>query len=83
MNTTSVRRIKGWTRAQAEAMLSELQKAYAKAVVAGQSYTIGERTLTRVDEGWLDEQIAKFGDILDAFDGKSKLRFRQFIPFDR
>ena len=78
-----ISRVKGWTLAEVEEQL-ELWKACLKAIAAGQSYTIGGRSLTRANLEQVKETIEYFGDLLEGFEtgNPSRIRIRQAVPFD-
>lgn len=49
-------------------------------VAMGQSYTIGKRTLTRVNATEIAKNIELWADRLERAKGKTGPRFVQFIP---
>lgn len=82
---TSTKRVRGWTKEEAEEQLQIWKDAYTKIAVNGQNYTIGNRSLGRADLKTVEEQIEKFGDILNDFEtgNPSRVRIRHIIQFDR
>lgn len=49
-------------------------------VATGQSYTIGNRTLTRVNASEIAKNIELWAERLERVSGKTGPRFVQFIP---
>ena len=49
-------------------------------VAMGQSYTIGNRTLTRVNASEIAKNIELWAERLERAEGKTGPRFVQFIP---
>lgn len=55
--------------------------AAEKAVLTGQAYSIGDRTLTRVDLRWIAEERKKWGDQLEKLElGNRGPRVQRVIP---
>lgn len=52
------------------------------ALSTGQSYTIGKRSLTRVDLAKVMQQIKYWQHQLDLAEGKARSRTRRIIPID-
>lgn len=62
--------------------------AYVKAelsVLSGQAYSIGDRTLTRVDLRWIAQQRETWGNILERLQNGDKRgpQVQRVVPRDR
>ncbi len=68
-----------FTKEQCERHLNMWLEAEEK-VARGQSYTIGSRTLTRVNANEISKNIEIWADRLERASGKSSPRFVKFIP---
>jgi hypothetical protein len=70
------------TLAQVQAYLAELYAARS-ALLTGKSYTIGTRTLTRVNENWLTSEISRYENKEAQLErGTSGMRTRRALPVD-
>ena len=54
-----------------------------KAIMTGQSYKIGNKTLTRADLRAVRESIKYWQDEVDRFDKRSRIRVQQIVPRDQ
>lgn len=71
-----------FTLAEAQAKLAEYKEAESK-VLNGQSYSIGDRALTRADLREIREGLKYWDNIVSQLiAGRTKPPVRQFIPRD-
>ncbi len=77
-------RVDGYTQEEAEAELTRWKSAVA-ALASSQSYTIGTRTLTRVDLTEAREMVAYFAGLVSGFEAgtaSSGVRAIRVVPRD-
>jgi len=73
--------VEGYSLGEAQAALTAWKSAVA-GLATSQSYTIGQRTLTRVDLAEARKMVTFFASIVDSFAGCSGNRARSAVPRD-